>query len=389
MTLRSLSRRALTVPPFVALVVPLLLAACGDLPEPFLGDPGATARRLAVPLTPMLAVPPPSDALLNPQATRDFADLLALSLQKEEVPSLARTPRKTDWRLGVTAGRKGDQVVPHYAILDPSGHEQGAIDGSPLSAAGWTEGTPAALGQAARDAVPKVLALMMSIRATRDRANPHSLLNRTAVLFVPEVTGAPGDGNTALTRQIRANLKEFGPLVQVTPEGADFTVQGKVVVTPLPKSQQQVEIAWTVTRPSGVVVGKVSQLNAVPGGTLDLYWGDVAGAAAQEASGGINRVVERFIGRGEDAPGKETAPGGQGPSLGRAVPGEAPAPGGGTPSGGATTPGGSTGTSGGTTPNDRTTAGKAASSAKGPPPGKKIDHGEPVVPGKPAPSGAN
>jgi hypothetical protein len=289
-------------------MAPMLLAACGDLPEPFLGHPGATARRLAVPLTPMLAVPPPSNALLNPQATRDFADLLALSLQKEEVPSLARDPHKTDWRLGVTAARKGDQVVPHYAILDPSGHEQGAIDGTPLPAAGWTSGTPGTLGMAAQDAVPKVLALMMSIRATRDRANPDSLMNRIAVLFVPEVTGAPGDGDTALTRLIRADLTQFGPLVQVTPEGADFTVQGKVVVTPLPKSQQQVEIAWTVTRPSGVVVGKVSQLNAVPAGTLDLYWGDVAGAAAQEASGGINQVVERFIGRDAPAAGAGAAP---------------------------------------------------------------------------------
>ena len=32
---------------FLSLLSPLLLAACGDLPEPFLGNPGATARRLA------------------------------------------------------------------------------------------------------------------------------------------------------------------------------------------------------------------------------------------------------------------------------------------------------------------------------------------------------
>ena len=281
----------------VPLAAAMLLAACGDLPEPFLGNPGATARRLAVPLTPMLAVPPPSNALLNPEANRDFADLLALDLQKEDVPTLARTPHKTDWRLAVSAGRNGDQVVPRYAILDPSGREQGAIEGSALPAAGWTAGAPWTLGQAARDAVPKILALMMSIRATRDRANPNSLLNRPAVLFVPAVTGAPGDGDTALTRMIRTRLAEFGPLVQVTPEGADFTVTGQVIVTPLPKGQQQVEIAWTVIRPSGAMVGKVSQLNAVPTGSLDQLWGDVAAVVAQEASTGINTVVERFIGR--------------------------------------------------------------------------------------------
>jgi hypothetical protein len=300
----------LLVPLLVALTAPLLVAACGDLPEPFLGNPGAVARRLARPPTPMLAVPPaPSVAMLSPEADRQFAELLARDLQNEEVPTLARKPEKTDWRLAVSAARKDDQVVPHYAILDPSGHEQGAIDGTPLPATGWTAGAPWTLGQAAQDAVPKVLALMMSIRATRDRANPNSLLNRPATLFVPEVTGAPGDGDVALTRLIRARLAEFGPLVQVTLEGADFTVKGDVVVTPQPKGQQQVEIAWTVTRPSGVTVGKVSQLNSVPAGSLNQLWGDVAVVVAQEASGGINTVVERFVGRAGTAPGEKNVPG--------------------------------------------------------------------------------
>jgi hypothetical protein len=287
---------------FLLLLLPLALSSCGDLPEPFLGNPGATARRLAVPGTPMLAVPPPSHALLDAQANGDFADLLALTLQREEVPTLAREPRKGDWRLAVTAERKGDEVVPRYAIQDPNGHEEGAINGGAFPASGWTSGSPRTLGEAAQDAVPKIVALMMSIRATRDRADPNSLLHRIAKLYVPEVTGAPGDGDAVLTRQIRQRLAEIGPLVQLSPENADFYVKGTVLVSPLPKGQQQVEIAWTVTRPSGVVTGKVSQLNAVPAGILDQNWGDVAVVVAQEAAGGIDRVVERFIGRDENAP---------------------------------------------------------------------------------------
>ncbi len=318
MRLRCLLRRAIAVP----FLVPLLLAACGDLPEPFMGNPGATARRLAVPATPMLAIPPPTDALLTVSAGGDFADLLALSLQKEEVPTLARVPRKNDWRLAITAGRQGDQVVPRYAVQDPAGHEQGAIDGAAFLADGWTSGSPSTLGQAAKDAVPKIVALMVSIRTTRDRANPNSLLNRAAKLFVPEVTGAPGDGNVALTKLIRIRLAEFGPLVQVTPEGTDFTVKGEVVVSPLPKGKQQVEIVWTVTRPSGVVNGKVSQLNSLPAGMLDNLWGDVAVVVAQEAAEGINRVVEQFIGRTAPLQGKGTASG--------ADPGKGSAPGVGT-----------------------------------------------------------
>ena len=78
------------------------------------------------------------------------------------------------------------------------------------------------------------------------------------------------------------------------------------------------EIAWTVTRPSGVVVGKVSQLNAIPAGSLDEFWGDVAVVVAQEASGGIDRVVERFIGR--DQPGQGGTAGGTAGGTNRSAP---------------------------------------------------------------------
>jgi hypothetical protein len=281
-------------------LLPLLLARCGDLPEPFLGNPGATARRLAVPDSPpMLAVQPSSRALLTAQGDTDFSELLAKQLQDQEIPTLARVPEKTDWRLAVTATQAGDKVVPHYALLDPSGREEGSIDGPPVTAPGWSAGAPWVLGQAAKDAAPKVFALMMSIRARRDKANPNSLLNRVAKVFVPMVTGAPGDGNMSLTKQFRTQLTQAGPLLQDTPQGADFTVQGHVAVSPLPNGQQQVEISWTVTRPNGAVTGKVSQLNAVPAGSLDSYWGDVALVVAQEAAGGVNTVVERFIGRDE------------------------------------------------------------------------------------------
>src|ERR1700722_14860280 len=153
----SMPGRTMALRLLLPFAVALPLAACGDLPEPFIGNPGAAARRLAMPATPpMLAVPPPTNALLSAQATGDFADLLALNLQSKEVPTLARKPEKTDWRLAVSAQRRGDLVVPHYAILDPSGHEQGAIDGAALSASGWTDGSPGTLGPAAQDAAPKI-----------------------------------------------------------------------------------------------------------------------------------------------------------------------------------------------------------------------------------------
>jgi hypothetical protein len=301
----------------VALLSPLPLIACGDLPEPFLGNPGPLGRRLVVPMDSMYAVPPPKDALMSPAAARDYADLIALSLQGQAIPSLPRVPRKYDWRLNVSATRQGDKVVPRYAIDDPAGKEQGAIDGPPVPALGWSDGAPAVLGRAADEAVPRVLALLTSIHARRDRADPNSLMNRAAKLYVPAVTGAPGDGDLMLTSEIRAQLAQLGPLVQTTPENADFVIRGEVSVGPPRKGHQPVEITWTVTRPSGALSGKVSQLNNVRAGSLDHYWGDVAVAVAQEAAGGINTVVERFIGR---EPEKKAASSASGPPAHAAGP---------------------------------------------------------------------
>src|ERR1700742_3643364 len=94
----------------LALLLCLALSACGDLPEPFLGNPGATARRLAQPLTPLLAVPAGTDTLLPDAASEDLAKQLAAALQATEVPAMVRAPQKTDWRLVTRAERDGDSV---------------------------------------------------------------------------------------------------------------------------------------------------------------------------------------------------------------------------------------------------------------------------------------
>src|ERR1700712_2166533 len=86
------------------------LSACGDLPEPFLGNPGATARRLAQPLTPLLAVPPGTDTLLPDAANQELAKQIAAALLATEVPAMVRQPEKTDWRLITKAERNGDYV---------------------------------------------------------------------------------------------------------------------------------------------------------------------------------------------------------------------------------------------------------------------------------------
>lgn len=278
-------------------LLPLGLAGCGGLPAPFWGNPGENARRLVQPLSPMLAIPAPTNALLPEAASATLATELAEALQAAEVPALARTPRTTDWQLLTKAERRANGVVPVFVVRDPAGEDLGTVEGAPVPLEAWYGATPKTLQASAAEVSPRIVSLLGNIRTARDRANPNSLLNRPAKVMVADVKGAPGDGNLSLTRQMRDQLAKYGPVIQTTAAGADFTVQGEVVVVPIPNKQQRVEIQWYVRNAQGDERGRVVQLNEIPAGTLNGFWGEIALVVAAEAAGGVNDVVNRQSGR--------------------------------------------------------------------------------------------
>lgn len=282
-----------------------LLASCGSVPQPFRGNPGQTARRLASepPIVPRLIVPAPATALLSDSGGRAFAALLARDLQLREVPAYAEAGHKGDWVLAISATDTGRTVVPVYTVRTPQGRDAASLKGSPVPVAAWAAATPATLESTAAEAASRLAALLSGVNTDVQRANPNSLLNRPARVAVLEVTGAPGDGDAALTRLMRANLSVRGEKVQDIPAGADFVVQGEVRIAPAGVGQERVEIQWIVTQPGregtpgGAERGRVVQLNNVPAGSLRGVWGDVAQAVAEEASAGVRDVVLRQSGR--------------------------------------------------------------------------------------------
>ncbi len=290
----------------LCLLLPLLLVSCGDLPEPFLGNPGATGRQLAQPPTPRLAVPPPGEALLPDQASRHYANALAAGLQAEEVPAVAERAHTNDWQLVATAEHRDGSVVPLFRVLNPKGEEKGRTEGVPVPTQIWAAAGADTLDQSAREAAPKISHLLTGIQ----HADPNSLYNRIAKVQVIGVTGAPGDGDASLTKQMKTHLAALGPVVQDDAAGADFIVAGNVRMVPIPGRQQRVEIQWEVKAPSGDERGKVVQLNNIPAGSLDHYWADVAEVVATEAAGGVNDVITRQSGRkpGEPAHGQADKP---------------------------------------------------------------------------------
>jgi len=292
----------------LSLLLPLLLllASCGDLPQPFLGNPGANGKVLAQPPTPRLAVSSPANALLPDAASRQFADALAAGLQEREIPAFADQLRKSDWQLITTAEQRGATVVPVFTVLNPQGEDKGKIEGAPMATQAWAAASPDTLQQAAADAAPRISDLLTSIQ----HADPNSLYNRVAKVQLPPVTGAPGDGNLVLTKQMKSHLTALGLLVQDSASGVDFIIQGTVRMTPIAGGQQRVAIVWTVTTPGGDERGKVSQGNDIPAGALDHYWGDVAMVVVNQGAPGINDVIARQSGRepGEPVHGQDKGP---------------------------------------------------------------------------------
>ena len=276
--------------PFLALA--LLLAGCGDLPQPFLGRPGAAAMRLAQPPPSRLAIPRPSQSLLPDAGAASWAGAVAEALLAEEVPATATTARRrTDWTLALAAEMRGGEVVPTYTVQDPAGVSQGISEGAPVPARDWAGGDPAVLKAAAAQAAPGIASLLSRIEAARRQSDPNSLQNRPARLYFTGVTGAPGDGGRSLPTQMRTRLTNLGLIVQDTPGGADFSLSGEVQTARGRDGTTRIELQWIITDAKGAERGRVVQLNEVPPGTLDRNWGDVAVVVADEAAPGVRDVV--------------------------------------------------------------------------------------------------
>ena len=276
----------------LCLIALLSLAACGDLPQPFLGRPGAAAERLAQPPPSRLAVLSPTESLLPAAAAETWAMAVADALRTEEVPATADVRhRRSDWSLVLSAEVRGAEVVPSYAVQNPSGEPQGFSEGAPVSTAAWAGGDPAVLKAAAAQAAPGIASLLSRIEAARRQSDPNSLLNRPARVYFTGVTGAPGDGNSSLPAQMRTRLGALGLVIQDAAGGADFSLAGQVQTAPGAKGTMRIELQWIVTDSRGAERGRIVQLNEVPPGTLDRYWGDVAVVVADEAAGGVRDVV--------------------------------------------------------------------------------------------------
>lgn len=284
----------------------LALAACGPLPQPYRGEPGEVARRLARPPAYRLAVPPPTQALLPAAEAARFAEAMAAALREAEIPAASGEALPLDWQVAVSASAAGGLVRPVYELRDADGQRLGGHAGRPVPLRAWAEGDAEALGAAAREAAPALATLAARADAQRRTGDEHAAGRGPPVIRLLAVRGAPGDGNSSLTRRMADRLADLGYQVQEGAEGADFAVQGVVAIARAAPGLERVEIVWTVSRRDGFDLGRVLQLNEVPAGSLNGLWADVAFVVAEEAAGGVRDVLANA--GSESPPPREAAP---------------------------------------------------------------------------------
>ena len=202
----------------------------------------------------------------------------------------------------IVAERQGEAVLPRFRLLDADRRPQAVADGAPVPLRNWAEPTPEVLAAVAAEAAPALQRLLLQVEAARKATDPASLTAGPPRIRVAGVRGAPGDGNTALAARIRDLLGHQGFIVQDSAEGAGYALEAEVAVTPPARGVQRVEIIWVVSRRDGEELGRVAQLNEVPNGRLNRFWGDIAYAAAEEAADGVRTVVANALGAPPAAP---------------------------------------------------------------------------------------
>lgn len=122
---------------------------------------------------------------------------------------------------------------------------------------------------------------------TKDKAD-------TIVTFaMGAITGAQGDGESALSKAMSLTLRQFGARVRTKADDKTYRLSADLDILAPYEGKQRIQIAWIVTAPNGEELGRIQQHNQLEVGVLDGKWGRLAYDISRAAMPGIGQVVER------------------------------------------------------------------------------------------------
>jgi hypothetical protein len=271
----------------LALPLLLLVACCQPVPHPFADDaplprsPFLTPRDSnGVVVAPLAGAPAPAGERL--------AEAMAAALRDADIPASTAGGNKRSYRLIAVAREQpragGRSVIAvDWELRAADGRTLGRATGTAEAAtAAWRDADETVARDIASKAAPAIVSLLQD--------EPPAMVPEATVALRP-VTGAPGDGDRSLTRAMDDALRRAH--VALGAEKDSFVLAGKVEMSPPDGNRQQVKVSWALLRPDGGEIGQVSQQNAVPAGSLNGAWSDVAYAVANAALPGVTALIER------------------------------------------------------------------------------------------------
>lgn len=225
-----------------------------------------------------------------PSFSTALAESLAAALRNAEIPASTAGANKASYRLSGVAHRARladgrDAVEVDWELRAANERSLGRATAG-IPAADLAEATAETAAHALAEQAAPIIARLIQEEPPAEVAEPR--------LAIQAVNGAPGDGDRALARAIDGALRRVHvPLVEKPADPASFVLAGTVAVSPPQGGKQQVSVRWALLRPDGKEIGKIDQQNAVPAGSLDHAWGDIAYAVAEAAAPGVAALIEK------------------------------------------------------------------------------------------------
>jgi hypothetical protein len=255
------------------------LVGC-SLPQPFqpdtlppLTEPGVRAGLVVVPIEGA------ADGAL-------FAEAMADALADQDFAASTKPIPGPSYRLVGRAVHDGEDIRLEWEVEDPARGFAGAVAQGIAreEMAAWRAGDPGLYRVLAKSAATEIASLLAESNATTPEQ---------ALILIPEVTGAPGDGPRTLQRSMAYVLDKRGLKVAEHPSPdakPTYVLKGAMTVK-TQAGRSQVAISWSLARPDGSVVGTVNQANEVAADLLKGPWGDIAFAIADAAGEEVANLI--------------------------------------------------------------------------------------------------
>lgn len=264
-----------------------LVAACGDIPQPFRHDDDGVPRLARPKMTRGVTIRPPEP---TPEG-RALAEALVRALEEQEVPALVSDVHAFGYVVEgeLADGPKGALV--RWTLKAPDGTEAARAD-QPVVAPPPGRDAPVLMKRAALPAAALLARPLDDPDAMPAHAAPAATVEdkRPTASILP-LRGLPGDGDKALTEALKRALGRAG--LRVKDDGGDYVVEGRVSVTPGRPGEDMVGVVWIVRDGSAgnPELGRINQDGAVPRGRLSQNWGSMARDIAEGGAAGVAQVV--------------------------------------------------------------------------------------------------